>query len=74
MLAQQSVFEHQLRLVACQVQNCIEDKRIVVGLCPAAKTVFDSLAKRICTLSKEVHSLAFWLGLGGYGFTAERGD
>ena len=56
------------------VQDSVEDKRIVVPLCPAAKKLFGSLAKSIYTLWKEVHSLPFSSEFGGYDSTIERGD
>jgi hypothetical protein len=51
LLAKEDVFEDEFRLAAGQVQGGVEDRWIAVRLCPAAKKVLDSLAKRTNVLS-----------------------
>lgn len=53
LLAQERVFWHQFRLASRQVKGCIQHLSMVVRLCPRAKALFDSLAKRIYTVSHE---------------------
>ena len=46
---------------------------MVVRLSPLAKALFDSLAERMYTLSKEVQGLLFRSGFGGHNSTTKWG-
>jgi len=53
LLAQEGVFQHQFGLAAGQVKSCVQDQGVVVGLCPLAEALVDSLDKSIYTVPDE---------------------
>ncbi len=75
--AARSIFEDQFRLAAAKIQHGIEDKGLVVGLCPTTEVLLDCVAQGIQTSSDEVrgleiHGPPFSLGSGGLDYTIKR--
>jgi hypothetical protein len=76
LLAEESVFEHQFRLGAGEVQHSIEDNRLVVGLCPTSETLLDIAAQSIQApadegLEAQNHGVLSWSMSGALDYTIE---
>ena len=64
LLAQEGVFQRQLRLAARQAEGCVRDRRVVVRLGPPAEGLYETPTKRTQDLphegsKREGHSLPF---------------